>query len=78
MISILKCGKSVTRLTAVKGPGHALAFPVGDVELLVGDEELRPHVLARVHLLLGVPALAGERETVLEEKIMACFYFRNG
>ena len=46
--------------TSVEGPGHALALPVSDVELLVGDEELGSHILAGVNLLLRMAALAGE------------------
>ncbi len=49
----------------VERPRHSLALAVSDVELLVGDEELRSDVLAGVHLLLAVAALAREGEAVL-------------
>jgi hypothetical protein len=51
---------------AVKGPRHSRALSVRDVELLVGNQELRPDVLAGVDLLLRVPALGREGEAVLE------------
>jgi len=38
---------------------------VGDVELLVGDQELTAHILARVDLLLRVSTFAGEGEAIL-------------
>ena len=65
---ICECFSRVqSSLTSVEGPRHALALPVSYVELLVGDEELRPDTLARVNLLLSVATLAGERKSILKK-----------
>lgn len=48
---------------------HALALLVRDVELLIGDQELRSGRLARANLRVLVIAFSGETEAVLRDKI---------
>lgn len=57
----------------VEGAGHAGTLLVGYVELLVGDQELRPGRLAGPYVGIRVAALAGELEPVLVREVPHAF-----
>jgi hypothetical protein len=59
--------------TPIECPSHPLTLLVGDVELLVGDQELGAGGLTRPDLGVGIVTLAGELEPVLVGKIPDSF-----
>jgi len=70
--SYQETNKPIAQATELHGAGecslHTLALLVGDVELLVLDEELGAGRLAGLNTGIGLVAHASEAESVLEEE----------